>query len=425
MIQPANRSSLGAVLLVGAFLLTGCVVSETRPVVYVPAEQAQVDQPDARLVSVAVEVFDPGVTEEDEAKNEKRLIPVLKDVREAEARFIAVHLRDTLEKTGHWRSVRVVPAGHESLDVTVSGTILHSDGETLKLEIIARDSTGEVWMKEVYRSRTDSSGYADGQVYDRDPFQNTYNEIANDLLIALRAKSDEELARVQQVSELKFARDLAPESFGEHLKEDKSGQLEVARLPARDDPMMARVVKVREREYLFIDTLNEHYNAFYYQVDEPYESWRRFNYEEVVAVRELKTAARWRQIVGAAAVVGSVMMEQSTDNQTASVASDVLLVGGLEMFRQGWQIGKEAKMEADVLAELGSSFAAEVQPVNVQIAGETRRLQGSAATQFEEWRRLLREIYFSETGLGAEDVAIDTQVVTDSPAEAGDLPPGT
>ena len=189
--------------------------------------------------------------------------------------------------------------------------------------------------------------------------------------------------------------------------------------------MMARVVRVREREYLFIDTLNEHYNAFYYQVDEPYESWRRFNYEEVVAVRELKTAARWRQIVGAAAVVGSVMMEQSADSQTASAASDVLLVGGIEMFRQGWQIGKEAKMESDVLAELGSSFAAEVQPINVQIAGETRRLQGSAATQFEEWRRMLREIYFSETGLGAEDVAIDTQIVTESPTEAGDIPPGT
>jgi hypothetical protein len=77
----------------------------------------------------------------------------------------------------------------------------------------------------------------------------------------------------------------------------------------------------------------------------------------------------------------------------------VMLIGGIELFRQGIQVGKEAKMQAEVLAELGASFGQEIQPAVVDVAGETRRLEGSAATQYAEWRKLLREIYEAETGL--------------------------
>mgnify|MGYP000010561348 CR=1 FL=1 len=51
------------------------------------------------------------------------------------------------------------------------------------------------------------------------------------------------------------------------------------------------------------------------------------------------------------------------------------------------------------LSELGvMPFGAEIEPVTVEVAGETRRLEGSAATQYAEWRRLMREIYEAETG---------------------------
>ena len=35
------------------------------------------------------------------------------------------------------------------------------------------------------------------------------------------------------------------------------------RLPADNDPMMARVLNIRDREYMFVDTLNAHYEKFY------------------------------------------------------------------------------------------------------------------------------------------------------------------
>ena len=76
----------------------------------------------------------------------------------------------------------------------------------------------------------------------------------------------------------------------------------------------------------------------------------------------------------------------------------MLLVGGIELFRRGLQMNKEAKVQQDVLAELGTSFGQDVEPAVVQVAGETRRLEGSAATQYADWRRLMREIYEAETG---------------------------
>jgi hypothetical protein len=89
-----------------------------------------------------------------------------------------------------------------------------------------------------------------------------------------------------------------------------------------------------------------------------------------------------------------------------------MLIGGIELFRQGIQISKEAKMQADVLAELGTSFGQEIQPAVVDVAGETRRLEGSATTQYAEWRKLMREIYEAETGLPAVTEVADEESPT-------------
>lgn len=161
--------------------------------------------------------------------------------------------------------------------------------------------------------------------------------------------------------------------------------------------MVTRMEAIRDRDLLFVDTLNEYYASFYREMEPPYDSWRKYSYDEALALRELKAAARWRKLIGAAAVVGSVMIDQ--DSRTTQAASDVMLIGGLELFRQGIQVGKEAKMQAEVLAELGTSFGQEIQPAVVEVAGETRRLEGSAATQYAEWRKLLRDIYEAETGV--------------------------
>ncbi len=376
---------------------TACVVSETRPVEYKPAVRADTEVPDRERLSVGISVFDPGIPEEGTRARAKLNVPP--EVREAESRFLAYQLKDTLEKTGQWGAVRVIPEPREGTELTLTGEIVKSDGEYLELEVKARDATGRVWMKEVFEGRADSGTYTDGELLDRDPFQNVYNDISNALLEARTQLQGNDLDDVRRIAELRFARDLAPDVFEGTLAQDRRGGYEIARLPAENDEMMIRMRAIRDRDYLFVDTLNEYYLGFYRSMEEPYDTWRRYSYDEAVALKELKAAARWRKFVGAAAVVGAVMADTG-DSRSGAVARDVALIGGIELFRQGLQVSKEAKMQAEVLAELGTSFGAEIEPAVVDIAGETHRLEGNAATQYNEWKRLLREIYQSEMGFG-------------------------
>jgi hypothetical protein len=52
----------------------------------------------------------------------------------------------------------------------------------------------------------------------------------------------------------------------------------------------------------------------------------------------------------------------------------------------------------EAIKELSESFGSEAAPMVIDVEGQTRRLTGTAAAQYESWRRLLREIYEAETG---------------------------
>jgi hypothetical protein len=416
-----TTSKLLRILTVIVLALAGsaCVVSETRPVEYKPAERAQTEVADTHRLNIGVAVLDPGVPEAGSRAAKKE--NVSPQVREAEARFISYHLKDTLERTSHWGAVRVVPADRIGTELMVNGTIVESDGLELVLDVVATDATGRVWLDDKYKGRADSGTYSDGEIMGRDPFQNVYNDIANDLLAARARLQSSDLVEVRRVAELRFANSLAPTVFDGHLDENR-GRYSVVRLPADNDPMVERMRSVRDRDLLFVDTLNEHYAGFYRQMDGPYDDWRKYSYDEEIALKELQAAARWRKLVGAAAVVGSVVADANSESRAGDAAANVMLIGGIELFRQGIQVGKEAKMQEEVLAELSTSFGAEIEPVTVEVAGETRRLEGSAATQYAEWRRLMREIYEAETGFDLPDEASPGSQTAD--LAAGDAPTG-
>ena len=66
------------------------------------------------------------------------------------------------------------------------------------------------------------------------------------------------------------------------------------------------------------------------------------------------------------------------------------------------------------------AFGAEAAPMVVTVEGETRRLTGTAAAQYESWRRLLKQIYEAETGF--VDTADDGDADPLHPLPGG--PPG-
>lgn len=388
-----------AIFRVGAALLlcfgTACSSRQQVPIEgNVELVQADAEIPEEMLLDVGIQVFDPGVPE-DEGELPPNVYP---EVRRSEARWIAIQLKETLQETGQWGAVRVLPVAGPALDVRVTGQIIHSSGKELEVQILATDSTGRVWINSRYRHITNGDAYAEGDEFrDRDPFEALYHQIGNDLLAARDDVDSKEIIEIRQISELQFAADLAPNPFADYLDVNKKGRYKVARLPSDSDPMMERIARIREREYMFVDTLNQHYANFFAEMSEPYDSWRQFSYQEQMALEKLRRKARTQQLLGALAMLGA--MFAPVDNAAEAAIRDAAALGGMAAIQAGFATSKEAKIHVEALKELGASFEAEVEPLIVEVEGHTLRLTGSVEAQYEEWRTLLREIYSTETGL--------------------------
>ena len=394
----SRRPGRQLVLLLAALWLAGCVVNEQRPMERIAAERATTEVPEDELLEVGVRLFDPNVPQDPEDQEKQRVFP---DVRKAESRYIPLMIRDTLEDTGQWGQVRVLPRDGTGMEVFVDGSILESNGQELRLAITVTDATGRKWFSRTYEGRADTRSYRDGIVKPRDPFENVYNTLANDLLAARRELTREQRVQLRQVSDLRFAADLAPYAFNGYLAKDRKGLYAPTRLPAEDDPVVQRMQRVRERDYALVDTLNEYYASFGAGVAEPYTNWRKFNHEELEAESQAKREALTRQVLGAVAVVGGIMAGQETNSSAGSAAATAAVLGGMYAFKSGLDKRAEIKVHAESLRQLGDSFQAEVQPMVVDVEGRTLQLQGSAEEQYTEWRQLLRELYEDETGLPA------------------------
>ena len=122
------------------------------PVELIIAEQ-EIDP--AMLVDVGIRIFDPGLPEDDESEFEEE--GVFPEVRKSEARYMAFQLKNTLEASGHWGAVRVLPASAQPLDLNVTGEIVESTGLELTLQIKVVDATGRGWRSIRRTSRVTAS----------------------------------------------------------------------------------------------------------------------------------------------------------------------------------------------------------------------------------------------------------------------------
>ncbi len=386
------------VLSVAALGAGGCVTHETRPQQRVKLVQASSEIPESQLLDVGVRLFDENLPKDEKVMEEKHIFP---EVRKAEARYLPMQLRNTLEGTGQWGQVRVMPSDAEALDVYVSGKIIESTGQMLRAEVTVIDASGRQWFKKEYEQLADTRSYKDQTGKPRDPFQNMYNTLANDMLAYRQQLAANDLENVRRVSELRFASDLAPYAFSNYMTQDKKGMKQIVRLPSDDDPLMQRMDRIRERDYALLDTINEHYSLFADNMSEPYTNWRRYSYSELEAKDEAKRASLTRKLLGAAAIVGGLVVGAEANTYAGQAAATGAIFGGAYAVKSGFDKGAEVKMHSDSLKQLGESFQSEVQPMVMEVEGRTLQLKGTAEEQYHEWRRLLKELYENETGVAA------------------------
>ena len=364
------------------------VTSATR----IPLETPSTPMATETLLDIGITPLNDGLALTDENDT------VFPEVRFAESIYFSNQLAKTLENAGAWGAVRVIPTTDVVVDLYVTGTILESNGETMELEIEVFDSSGRKWFSDTYSQVVGKYAY-DRRIKNMgDPFQNLYTRIANDLL-AHREKLDPEQAlKLRKISQLRFARRFSPEAFDDYLSENRKGNLEIERLPAENDSILERVQKIRERDYLYIDTMQDYYDHFSERMHVAYQDFRRESYDSVVKARQLNELGQKRIIAGIGAIIAGIYGRLEGGNSAVRDVSTVTAASGGILVKSGLDKKGEAAAYNESVAELGASLEAEIAPQVIELEDRTVTLTGTVSAQYEQWKQLLQEIYRQERG---------------------------
>ena len=378
-----------------AFLVSACATHTVKTTSYTPVVQDSQDVPEDFLLDVGVSLFDPGIDEflgddEDTANPE---------IRVAESRYAPYLLAETLQRSANWGIVRVMPNSESPMDVQVNGTILRSNGEAMIIRVEVNDSRGRHWYTEEYEEVISQFSYDPQNRQKNDPFQAIYNKIANDLLAYRQRNIDaSEVQEIRTVSELLFAQRFSDDAFGNYLARDRNGEYQLTALPADNDPLLDRIRSIRERDFMFIDTVQDYFATYVRQMRLPYDSWREQSYQETITLRELEASARRRFIAGAAAVVGGIAAASNGGNWATQAGGATAVGAGAFLVKSGFDKQAEARIHMQALEELGESLENAVAPQVINLDDRTITLSGSVEEQYGQWRDILADLYAAEMG---------------------------
>ncbi len=119
------------VLPVVVLSLSACTVTEIITAEESELVVASAPKQESQLLDVGISEFDAGIPKNNDPDDTR----IYGEIRDAESRYLAYHLKTTMQGTGHWGAVRVLPSPDAFTDIIVSGRIEQSDGEFVEIEI--------------------------------------------------------------------------------------------------------------------------------------------------------------------------------------------------------------------------------------------------------------------------------------------------
>lgn len=331
-----------AVLLLCALLLPGMLAAEP------------LREPSSLNVSIAV--FDPGIPADRAAHRDLQVFP---RVRRIESLYLPFLLRHQLAGSGGWGAIRVIPRADAAAELLVEGRVAYSDGETLELQILAVDASGRIWIDDTFSGNPGND--------------ELFAAIATRLESVRATLGDQALRDIVEISLLRYAEYLAPAAFGQYLVKTPDNRFTIERLPAGNDPMVARIERIRGVEYVFTDAIDAKFRELGADVRRVYEMWR-----------EYRRKFRQYQSDDAARV--------SNDTTRRSRDSFESLLERYENYKWDRQAVQEQR-------DLAIAFDNEMGPAIDDIEARVAELGGWVEARYDEWRRLLGELFELETEL--------------------------
>jgi len=319
------------------------------------------------LLDVSIEAFDMNLPTDALTQQQEEVFPA---VRQAEARYLPSFLKLTLEESGQWGAVRLLPDTDRGAELQISATIVISNGTTLELALVARDATDRTWLDKTYIGTAVESVSLSQPILGTDPFLYLYSEISSDLVAMYDTLGSTQVDEIKKVATLRYAADLAPEVFSPYLAMDENGHYTITRYPADNDPFFQRVREIREHEYVFIDVVDEQYESFFVTIKPVYDLWRQYRREQQAS-------------------------EADKINREAAQGNEFRR-GSYMALRESYNNYRWARMQDQYLEELNEGFTNEILPTDITLEDSLYHLSGTLDEQYDEWREILKELYLLE-----------------------------
>lgn len=319
-------------------------------------------------LDVSIRPFEPAPVVEEAGD---AMVSIGKDVREAEARFLAVHLRHRLESGQQFGAVRVMPLAEQAADLVIEGRVVASDGNRLELSVEAKDSSGRIWLQENFAAEAVNTVSISGDTLAEDDFAGLFERIATALENRLASLDAGERRAIRQLSLLRYGHALVPTAFESYFsRESEDAPLTVTRLPAEDDPMLQRIRDIRAHEYLFIDVVDEQLRQFYSDIRPVYSVWREFQREQQQSAQSFVARQRDRD-----------------SGYTPGSYYDL---------RESYHHYRWARVSAQYQDQLNRGFANEIEDTEIALEDTLFKLTGTLEQQYREWRSILAELFVLE-----------------------------
>ena len=351
---------LCALCLLSACQATSPLSDAAQPVSAEPKWQrpealAVAKQPGTPMLDIGVVIFDPGVEPEDDSAEAT--------VRRLEASLLAHELKTALERSNQWGIVRLVPEASPLTPLSLHSEVLRSDGRDLVVRVTVRDAMSQEWFDHTIAYRESPSGD------DTSDISQIFHSLSNRLLQSWKQYS----ARNQLIvaSQILYAQTLVPDAFAGMLNVSENGW-QLDRLPANNDPMLARISRIRNQEYLFCDAIDEQYGDLAVRVAPTYALWRRATAEQALWLEQYEERVSDR-------------VDNSGDGRFARMQAH-------------YAAYRSYRIQEQALWELAEAFEGESQPTMLKTASQVVRLEGTLAAQYDEWRQILRNIFILEEG---------------------------
>jgi hypothetical protein len=136
--------------------------------------------------------------------------------------------------------------------------------------------------------------------------------------------------------------------------------------------MLPRIERIRNQEALFIDTVDEQYVDLWDAVGPTYRLWQRSGLEQAQYFEDYTARASAREL--------------TADR------------GSFAAMQQVYSTYRSVRIQEQDLFDLATGFDNETAPTVLSTGDRVVRLSGTLDQQYEEWRRLLAQLFELEYG---------------------------